>query len=148
MVYVLLLVQAAAVLLAAVGEVALMASPLYVVLPLVRAAALIVIGLKVVRGRRWALTVAIVVEWFALLGMWLGLVLGLTPTFAATLTLTGLLTEVALPAAVIVLCARGYRTLPAAARTKARTKARTRARTRATPETAPATVPFPVLVHR
>jgi hypothetical protein len=89
-----------------VGEVLLMGSPLYLVLPLVKAALLVVVGGRVVRGRRWAMGTAIALEWFTLIGMLLGVTVGLLPGLAPAVTLVGLLTGVALPVGVIVLCAR------------------------------------------
>lgn len=105
-VYVLLLVQAAAGLLAMVGELVLMANPVYVVMPLIKAAAIVVLAIKIVRGRRWAMVATIVLQWLGLLGAWFGVVLGLLPGLAPSITLVGLLTGVALPIAVIALCAR------------------------------------------
>ena len=104
-VFVLLLVQAAAELLAAVGELVLMGNPVYAVLPVVRAAVLAVLAARIVRGRRWAAVAAIVLEWLGLLGVLLGMLAGLLPGLAPSVTLTGLLTGVALPAGVIALCA-------------------------------------------
>jgi len=109
---VLLLVQAAAGLLASVGEILLMATPLYAVLPVAKAVVLFVLASKIVRGRRWAVLTAIVLQWLGLLGVWLGVLLGLLPGLAPSITLVALLTEVALPIAVIVLCARLLITLP------------------------------------
>jgi len=103
---VLLLVQAAAGLLASVGELLLMGSPLYAVFPIVKAAVLVVLANRIVRRRRRALTVTIVVQCLGLLGVWFGVLLGLLPGLAPSITLVGLLTGVALPVAVIVLCAR------------------------------------------
>lgn len=105
-VYVLLLLQAGTGLLASAGELALMGSPLYLVVPAAKAAALLVLAAKIMRGRRWAMVAAIVLSWAGLLGMWVGVLLGLLPGLAPAVTLTGLLTGVALPVAVIVLCAR------------------------------------------
>jgi hypothetical protein len=105
-VYVLLLLQAAAGLLASLGELLLMGTPIYAILPVARAVVLVVLAAKIVRGRRWALITVVVVEWLGLLGVWLGLLLGLLPGLAPSVTLMALVTEVALPAAVITLCAR------------------------------------------
>lgn len=123
---VLLLVQTGAGLLAAVGELLLMASPLYAVLPLLRAAAMVVLAVKVVRGRRWAIVAVIAVQWLGLLGQWVGVVLGALRELDPSFTLAGLLTGVALPVAVIILGARLLATRPAVAD--------------------PATTPLPVLV--
>ena len=62
--------------------------------------------LKVAAGRRWALVAMMVVQAAGLPGVWLGLVASLTPTLAGNVTLTGLLTAVAAPVAVILLCGR------------------------------------------
>ncbi len=105
-VFVLLLVQAGAGLLAAMGELVVMGSPLYLAAPLLKAVAVIVVASGVARGRLWAGIAAIGVQWLGLLGLWFGLVLGLVPGLDPTITVVGLLTEVALPVAVIVLCAR------------------------------------------
>jgi hypothetical protein len=103
-VFVLLLVQAGAGLLASTGELALMGSPLYLIVPIVKATAVVVIASRVARDRGWAIVAAVVVQWLGLLGMWFGLALGVVSPFSPTLTLTGLLTELALPLAVILLC--------------------------------------------
>ena len=105
-VFVLLLLQGAAGVVAMLGELLFMHNPVYAVLPLLRAGMLALVAVKVVRGRRWALVAAIVVQGLALLGMWLGALVGLLPGLAPSFTLTGLLTGVALPVAVIALCAR------------------------------------------
>lgn len=104
--YVLLLVQAAAGLLASFGELLFMQNALYLVLPVLRAALLVLIAAKIVRGRRWAMVAALVMESFALFGMWAGALLGLAPGLSPSFTLAGLVTGVALPIAVIVLAAR------------------------------------------
>jgi hypothetical protein len=104
-VFVLLLMQVAFGLLASLGEMLLMGTPLYAVLPLVRAVGLVVLAAKIVRGRRWAMIATIVLEWLGLLGVGLGVLLGLLPGLAPSITLMSLLSEVALPIAVIVLCA-------------------------------------------
>lgn len=102
----LLLLQAAFGLLASLGEMLLMGTPLYAALPLARAVVLVVLAAKIVRGRRWAVIAVVVLEWLGLLGGWLGVLLGLLPGLAPSITLMSLLTEVALPIAVIALCAR------------------------------------------
>ena len=105
-VYVLLLVQATAGLLASVGELLLMGTPLYAALPVAKAAVLAVLAGKILRGRRWAVVTTIVLQWLGLLGVWLGVLIGLLPGLAPSITVVSLLTEVALPIAVILLCAR------------------------------------------
>jgi hypothetical protein len=105
-VFVLLLLQGTAGVVAMLGEALFMHNPVYAVLPLLRAGLLAMIAAKIVRGRRWALVTAIVVQWLALLGVGLGVLVGLAPGLAPSFTLTGLLTEVALPIAVTALCAQ------------------------------------------
>jgi hypothetical protein len=104
-VFVLLAMQAAAGLLAGTGELLFMGSPLYAAVPVLKAVMLLGLATSILRGRRWAMIVIIVVEWLGLLGCWLGVVLALLPGFAPAITLT-LLTQVLLPATVIVLLAR------------------------------------------
>lgn len=105
-VYVLMLLQVGAGLLAAVGPVVVSGNPGYLLGPVVRAILLLVLAAGIVRGRRWALVAAIVVEWVGLLGVLAGLLLGLTPQLVPSMTVTGLLTEIGIPVAVIWLCAR------------------------------------------
>lgn len=103
----LLLVQAAFGLLATLGIVVLMGfNPVYAVAPVLHATALLVLGRCVARSRRWASATVVVLELLALCGWELQFVLGLLPQLDFTVTLTGLLTTVALPLAVLLLCAR------------------------------------------
>jgi hypothetical protein len=136
-VYVLLLLQAAAGLLASLGELLLMGTPIYAILPVARAVVLVVLAAKIVRGRLWALITVVVLEWLGLLGGWLGLLLGLLPGLAPSVTLMALVTELALPAAVIMLCARTL-----AAHPRRRTPPMATAAPVATAPFAPQTVPF------
>ena len=105
-VFVLLSLQAGASLLGMVGLLLIMGSPLYAAGSVARAAVLLVLAAKIVRGRRWALVGAIVLEWVGLFGTWVGLVLGLLPGLTPALTLTGVLTGIGGPVAVSWLCAR------------------------------------------
>ncbi len=104
-VYVLSLMQAAFLLLGAVGEVVIMGgNPLYLALPVIKAALLIVVATSALRRRRWALRALVVLAWVTLAGVVLQVVVGLFPAVDYTLNLVGLMTNVALPVAVIVLC--------------------------------------------
>jgi hypothetical protein len=82
-----------------------MGTPWYAALPVIRAVVLFLLAGRVARGRRRAVLTVLVLQWLGLLGVWLGLLLGLVPGLAPSMTLAGLLTEVGLPVAVIVLCA-------------------------------------------
>jgi len=104
--YVLVLVQIGAGLLAAVGEMLLMGSPLYALMPLVKAGLLVFLAVKVLGGRRWALIALLAFEAVSLAGVGLSLAVGLLPGLDRTVTLAGLLTEIALPLAVAILCAQ------------------------------------------
>lgn len=104
-VYVLSLLQVAFLLLAAVGEVVLMGgNPAYLLLPVVKSALLIVFATRALARRRWALRALTVLAWITLVGFALQLVIGLFPAVDFTVNLVGLMTNVALPAAVILLC--------------------------------------------
>ena len=114
-VFVLLSLQAGACLLGMVGLLLIMGSPLYAAGSVARAAVLLVLAAKIVRGRQWALVGAIVLEWAGLFGTWVGLVLGLLPGLTPALTLTGVLTGIGMPVAVGWLCARLLAARPRAA---------------------------------
>jgi hypothetical protein len=106
-VYVLLLVQAGAGLLAMLGELIFMGgSPLYVIAPITRTVASLVFAALVARGRRGALIAVLTLQVLTLLGFCVSALLGLLPALSFTPTLTGLLTGVALPVALIMLCGR------------------------------------------
>lgn len=106
-VYVLLLVQVGAGLLSMLGEVLFMGGNLlYVLAPLTRAIATLVFAALVVRGRKGALIGVIVLQSLTLIGFTLSALVGLLPMLDFTPTLTGLLTGVALPIAVIIMCSR------------------------------------------
>jgi hypothetical protein len=104
-VFVLALLQLAGGLLGGLGEVLLMAgNPAYLLVPLAKAAILAVVAGRVAAGR-WAATVMIVVQSVTLAGVGLSLTAGAVPTLGLTLNLVGLLMNVAVPLAVIYLCA-------------------------------------------
>lgn len=102
---VLLLLQAGFALVAMIGEIALMASPLYAIAPIAKAAFLLVLARKVAT-RRWAMVTTIIVQLVSALGFWLSTLIGLLPQLDRTFTLVGLLTEIGIPVALIVLCAQ------------------------------------------
>lgn len=105
--YVLVLVQVGGGLLAMVGELVFMGSPLYALVPLATAAALVLLAAKVRGGRRWALLALLCFEGLSLLGVGVSLVAGaLLSGLGRTVTLAGLLTEIVLPIVVAVLCAQ------------------------------------------
>jgi hypothetical protein len=105
--YVLMLLQAAFGLVATLGMVLLMGGSLaHAAVPLLFVIALLIIAAKVARRRRWALIAALIVESAGLGGLMLDVVLGVLRQVDYVPTLTGLLTTVALPIAVILLCVR------------------------------------------
>jgi len=105
-VYLLLLLQIGFGLLAMVGELLFMANPLYAIVPVAKAVTLFVVATKVVSGRRWAWVTALVFEGLSLIGFWLSLMAGLLPVLSRTVTLAGLITEVAIPVTVIYFAVR------------------------------------------
>lgn len=105
-IYALVLVQGGLGVLASFGMVALRGSPVYLLLPLVTLAVLVVLAATAAGGRRWAVITLIAVQGAALVGYGLGAALGLLPQLTWTVNLVGLLTGVALPAAIIWLCTR------------------------------------------
>ena len=105
-VYVLCLLEVAFLLLAGVGEVLLMGfNPAYLALPLVKTVLLLVFATGAVSGHRWAMLGLIVLHCVTLAGFGLQFWAGFLPWIDYTLNLVGLLTNVALPVAVIVGCA-------------------------------------------
>ncbi|GIH02520.1 hypothetical protein Rhe02_05870 [Rhizocola hellebori] len=102
----LLLMTAGFTLLAMFGEIVLMASPWYAVLPIGKAILLLVLARKVAAQRRWALMATIVVSALGLTGFVASSLVGLIPQLDHTLTLTGLITQIALPITLILLCAQ------------------------------------------
>jgi hypothetical protein len=106
-VYVLLLVQVGAGLLAMLGELLFMGgNPLYALAPMTKAAVTLVFAALVVRGRRGALIGVVALQLLTLAGFAVSVVAGALPQLDFTPTLTGLLTGVALPVAVTVTCVR------------------------------------------
>ncbi len=103
---VLVLIQAGAGLLAMFGELLFMGNPLYLVVPVAKAAVLFVLAAKVVGRRRWALIALLTFEGLSVLGVSASTLVGLLPGLDRTMTLTGLLTEVGIPLVVIVYCAQ------------------------------------------
>jgi hypothetical protein len=101
---VLVLIEVAAGLLAALGQALFMASPLFLVVPVLKVVFLLVVSARLARGRRWAVVTMLVVHTLAIVGFGFGLVLGATPWFTASVTLTGLLTGLGVPLAVLWLC--------------------------------------------
>ena len=108
----LLLMTAGFTLLAMFGEIVLMASPWYAVVPIGKAILLLVLARKVAAQRRWALMATIVVAALGLTGFMVSTLVGLLPQLDHTLTLTGLITQIALPITLIVLCAQLLTTKP------------------------------------
>ncbi|WP_327004773.1 hypothetical protein OHA72_58745 [Dactylosporangium sp. NBC_01737] len=102
----LLVLQGAFGLTSTLGVLTLMGfNPVYAVAPVAHAALLMTLGALLER-RRWALVTTIVAEVLAVAGWQLQLALGLLPQLDFTVNLTGLLTTLALPVTVLVLCAR------------------------------------------
>jgi hypothetical protein len=105
-VYVLCLMQATFLLLGGLGEVLLMGgNPLYLVMPLAKMVLLFVFAAKVLAGRRWALIAVIVLQGITLSGFWLQVGAGMLPWVDFTINLVGLITNLAMPAAIVYLCA-------------------------------------------
>jgi hypothetical protein len=106
LVYVLCLLQAAFVLLGAVGELVLTGgNPVYLVLPVVKAVVLPVLANKVGARRRWAVITMIVVQAGTLAGFWIGMLAGVLPFLTVTVNLVGLITSVVMPMVLIALSA-------------------------------------------
>ncbi len=106
-VYVLCLLQAGFVLLAAVGEVLLMGgNGGFLLFPLIKMGVLLWLATKIVSGRRWAMITLIVVQSVTLAGFAVQLLLALVPGIGLTVNLAGLVTNLVLPIGLIVLCAR------------------------------------------
>jgi uncharacterized membrane protein len=101
-------VQVAAGLLAMAGAVIMTGgNPVYAVVPLLKAVAmLLVAGAVRRRGRRWALITLIVVELMTVVGFWISALAGLLRELDHTVNLVGLLTGIGLPVAICWLCAQ------------------------------------------
>jgi hypothetical protein len=104
----LLTMQAGFGLVGTLGLVVVMGfNPWYAVLPGLQCVFLVILGEFVGRPRNWALTATIIVEGVSLAGWIVQVLVGLLPPVDFTVNLVGLLTMLALPVAVTVLCARG-----------------------------------------
>jgi hypothetical protein len=101
--YVLCLLQAGFLLLGGIGETLLMGNGLYLVVPAAKAIAVLVLAAWAAKSRRWALIALIVVQGMTLLGFWIQIAAGLTPWVDFTVNLAVLITNVAMPAAVVYL---------------------------------------------
>ena len=101
----LLLITAGLTLLAMLGEIVLMGSAVYAVVPVGTAILLMVLARKVAARRRWAMITTVVLAGVSLAGFTLSSLAGLLPQLDHTITLTGVVTEVALPLTLIVLSA-------------------------------------------
>jgi hypothetical protein len=101
--FVLLVLQASAGVLGAVGLGVVMGSPLHVVPALIGPVLQVVLAVQVARGRRWAWAVVIAMETVFVYALAANGVIGLVPQLQVTVTLTGLLMRLALPVALIVL---------------------------------------------
>jgi hypothetical protein len=111
--FVLSLLQVAFLVLAAAGEALLMGgSGAYLLVPLIKIVILVWLGAKIVTGRRWAMITMIVVQSITLVGFAVQLALSLVPALGLTVNLVGVTTSLALPIAVIVLCARSMPVRP------------------------------------
>lgn len=84
----------------------MMASPWYAVIPLADAILLLVLARGVARGHRRAMITTIVVQAVGLAGVALGMLAGLLPQVDHTVTLAGLVTDIAMPVLAIILCSR------------------------------------------
>lgn len=135
---VLTLMQVAFLVLAGLGEVVLMGgNPAYLLLPVVKAVLLIVFATQALRRRRWALRALVVLAWITLVGFALQGLIALAPAVGFAVNLVGLMTNVGLPIAVILLCRPELRAIK-----QARRAARAAARVPADPYwPAPMTVP-------
>jgi hypothetical protein len=102
----LLLMSAGMTLLAMFGEIVLMGSLIYAAVPVVKATVLMLLARRIVALRRWAMITTIVLSGLTLGGFTISTVIGLLPQLDHTVTLTGLITEVALPLTLIVLSAQ------------------------------------------
>jgi len=102
----LLLMMAGLTLLAMFGEIVLMGNLAYAAVPVIKATLLMLLARKVAVHRRWAMITTMVLCAMSLGGFTLSSLIGLLPQLDHTVTLTGLITEVALPLTLIVLSAQ------------------------------------------
>ena len=106
-VYMLVLLEGAFGLLAGLGTVVMMGGkPIYLLVPAAKLVTLLVFAAKAISGHRWAMIALIITQAVSLLGFVLDVLVGLLPQVQFTINLVGLLTSVAMPVAVIWLCAR------------------------------------------
>jgi hypothetical protein len=100
--YVLALFQAAKTVLGGLGEFVVMGfNPVYLVLPAIRTALLVVAAGQL--PRRWAAVLLIVLEALSLLGFWLSVGLGVLPWLSYPVNLAGVISDIALPGSVLLL---------------------------------------------
>ena len=105
-VFVLLLLQAAMGLLATLGLTVIMGVNLvYALVPSIKPILLLVLARRLVRGRRGAVAFIIAIEAVSLAGYALNLLVGFAPQVDVTVNLITVLSNVALPMAILVLCA-------------------------------------------
>jgi hypothetical protein len=108
--YVLLLLQAALGVLATLGLLLLMGgNPVYLVAGLGGPLVLTILAGRVARRRRWALVTVTVLEMLSLVAYNLNLLAGWLPQVDVTINLVSLLSQIALPIAVVVQCLRVLR---------------------------------------
>jgi hypothetical protein len=101
--FVLLVLQASAGVLGALGLGVVMASPVHALPALIGPVAQVVLAFAVARGRRWAWAVAIAMETVFVYAFVANGVVGLIPQLQFTVTFTGLLMRLAVPIGLIVL---------------------------------------------
>jgi hypothetical protein len=105
--FVLALLQAAAGVLAALGQLLFTgANPAYLVAPLGRGALLVTAAAAATAGRRWGPVAVIVLEGLSIVGFWVSAAVGLLPWVDNTVNVVGLLANLLLPAAMIYLAVR------------------------------------------
>lgn len=115
--YVLLLLQGAMALLSGLAMLLFMqGNPLVLPIALGTPALLFVVAAGVVRNRRWARRVAIVVESLILAGFAVSLLIGLLPPIDFSINLLTLITNLVLPVALIRLLRRSRLVADAPAR--------------------------------
>lgn len=101
--FVLLVLQASAGVLGAIGVGVLMGSPLHMVPPLIGPVLQVVLAAHVARSRRWAWAVTIAMETLFVYAFAVNGLAQLIPQLQVTVTMTGLLMRLALPVGLIVL---------------------------------------------
>lgn len=104
--YVLVLIQVGTGLLAMIGELLFMGNPVYALIPLLKSVALVLLAVLLASGRMWVPIALLCLEGLSLSGVGVSLLVGLLPGLDRTMTVSGLLTEVALPLTIAVLCAQ------------------------------------------